>query len=199
LLICLPYLFYTFRVTGKPFYWGSYGGGVLYWMSTPYAGEYGDWKANRLDQLLATGNPVLIENHRELFEATARLDQVEWDAQLKRAALRNIRDNPFKYLRNGLANVGRLLFNYPYSYKPLTARVLFYSIPNGILLVLLGLSLRPAWAGRGRIPLEIWSLVLFVALAFGAHSLVAASARQARLLVPLIVLWLAVVASRRRS
>jgi len=196
LLICVPFLFYTFHVTGKPFYWGTYGGSALYWMSTPYEGEYGDWKANRLDQLLKSGRPALIENHRDLFEETAGLDQVEWDTRLKRAALRNIRDHPFKYLRNWFANVGRLLFNYPFSYEPLTARTLFYVLPNTILLVLLVFSIAPGWAGRGGVPLEIRALMLFVALAFATHSLVAVSARQALLLVPLIVLWITFAASR---
>src|SRR5262249_27283060 len=43
LAICLPYLLYTYSLTGKIFYWGNSGGLQLYSMSTPYQGEYGDW------------------------------------------------------------------------------------------------------------------------------------------------------------
>jgi 4-amino-4-deoxy-L-arabinose transferase-like glycosyltransferase len=39
LLTCLPYLFYTYSLTGKVFYWANSGGMSLYWMSTPYEGE----------------------------------------------------------------------------------------------------------------------------------------------------------------
>ena len=39
----VPYLIYTYNMTGKILYWGSSGGDSLYWMSTPYEGEYGNW------------------------------------------------------------------------------------------------------------------------------------------------------------
>ena len=41
----LPYLVYTYQLTGKIFYWSSFGGNNLYWMSTPYEREYGNWHA----------------------------------------------------------------------------------------------------------------------------------------------------------
>ncbi len=43
LIWCVPYLLMTYSLTGKPFYWGSSGGLSLYWMSTPYDTEMGDW------------------------------------------------------------------------------------------------------------------------------------------------------------
>ena len=42
----LPYLIYTYRLTNKLFYFGNSGGMSLYWMSTPYESEYGDWFGN---------------------------------------------------------------------------------------------------------------------------------------------------------
>jgi hypothetical protein len=39
----VPYLIYTYHLSGKIFYWSSFGGNNLYWMSSPYEGEYGDW------------------------------------------------------------------------------------------------------------------------------------------------------------
>ena len=41
--IVTPYLAYTYNLTGRVFYWGNSGGMNLYWMSTPYENEFGDW------------------------------------------------------------------------------------------------------------------------------------------------------------
>ena len=41
-----PYLIYTYHLTGRIFYWGTSGGNNLYWMSTPYKGEFGNWVAD---------------------------------------------------------------------------------------------------------------------------------------------------------
>ena len=62
LLMCSPYLVLTYSMTGRPFYWGSSGGLSLYWMSTPYAGEYGSWHSIRAAQT----NPELAR-HRAFF------------------------------------------------------------------------------------------------------------------------------------
>jgi 4-amino-4-deoxy-L-arabinose transferase-like glycosyltransferase len=40
--INLPYLYYSYNIT-KSFKWGAITGDNMYWMSTPYSGEYGDW------------------------------------------------------------------------------------------------------------------------------------------------------------
>ena len=62
LLWCAPYLFYMHSATGKVFYWATSVGSDLYWISTPYAGEYGSWFSS---------NQVRDRNelapHREFF------------------------------------------------------------------------------------------------------------------------------------
>jgi hypothetical protein len=53
----IPYLTYTFYHTGKIFYWSTYGGNNLYWLTSPYEGEYGDWLYfEELKQMTTTGN-----------------------------------------------------------------------------------------------------------------------------------------------
>ena len=42
-VVLSPYALYTWRLTGRVFYWANSGGTTLYWMSTPFEGEYGDW------------------------------------------------------------------------------------------------------------------------------------------------------------
>ena len=39
----VPYLIYTYHLTGRIYYLGTSGGNNLYWMSTPNQGEYGSW------------------------------------------------------------------------------------------------------------------------------------------------------------
>jgi hypothetical protein len=51
---------------------------------------------------------------------------LERDDAFKAQALRNIAAHPAKYLRNWLANVGRLLFSYPYSYTEQKTSTFFY-------------------------------------------------------------------------
>jgi len=42
-----PYLMYTYQLTGKVYYLGNSGGMSLYWMSSPYDNELGDWCHSR--------------------------------------------------------------------------------------------------------------------------------------------------------
>ena len=46
-----PWLAYTYRMTGKLLYWSSFGGNNLYWMSTPYENEYGDWIEDSFNEI----------------------------------------------------------------------------------------------------------------------------------------------------
>ena len=43
LALCVPYLSYTYRLTGKPFHWSSAWPNAFYWLSSPYPEEVGDW------------------------------------------------------------------------------------------------------------------------------------------------------------
>ena len=56
MLVNIPYLMYTYGLTGNLFYWGNSGGQSLYWMSTPYADEYGDWKGPLVRGTVDMGN-----------------------------------------------------------------------------------------------------------------------------------------------
>lgn len=68
LLICSPYLVYTYALTGKIFYWGNSGGLSLYWMSSPHPQEFGDWhNPQTLSEI-----PELETNHGALFREDER-------------------------------------------------------------------------------------------------------------------------------
>jgi hypothetical protein len=95
-----------------------------------------------------------------------------------------------------LANIGRLLFSYPFSYTPQKLSTFVYLVPNMFLVVLFVLLILPAWMARSVIPPELKSLVLVAGVAFCASSLVSGYHRQAQILVPIILLWIAYILTR---
>ena len=198
-LLCLPYLLYTYRLTGKMFYWGTSGGISLYYMSTPFEGEYGDWGPTfstrerwltyreELAGSRGEGSTKMAENHLPVFEEISKLpDIVKQDDAFKRVAIRNIKERPVKYFKNWLTNVGRLLFDYPYSYRTQTPRTYFYALPNMFIVVLAVISIVPLWVYRRSIPKELYALLAFAMIALGGTSLMSAQSRQFYVLTPII-------------
>jgi hypothetical protein len=154
-------------------------------MSTPYENELGDWHGDRNMKEIAQ----LSQHHKEIFRKLETLSYTERDDVLKAQAIRNIMQNPTKFLKNWLANIGRLLFNYPYSYTYQKLSTYFYIIPNMFLVVLFVLCIYPAILGRRLIPYEISSLLFFGLISFGGSSLLSAYNRQLWPLVPLFLLF----------
>ncbi len=191
LVWCLPYLLYTYSLTNKIFYWGTSGGSTLYWMSSPYSGDLGDWQANPDVEKLPD-----LERHREFFATLTGISEVEVDNKFKERALQNIVHNPKKYLLNWMANIGRLLFSYPFSYTQQKITTFFYLIPNMFVVVGFILSIYPAILKRKAIPYEMYVLLYFCFIAFGGTSLLSAYDRQFRPLVPILLLWIAFIYTR---
>lgn len=121
-LICIPYLFYTYSLTAKIFYWSDAGGSSLYSMSTPFEDEYGDWfpasenmgnESNSITTFFKKNN--LKENHREFIASLTDLNGVEKDLRLKKKAIDNIKTNKVKFLKNVIYNFGRITIRYPFT------------------------------------------------------------------------------------
>jgi 4-amino-4-deoxy-L-arabinose transferase-like glycosyltransferase len=198
LLLCVPWLGYTYSLTSKPFYWGNSGGSSLYWMTAP--GNLGDWHSGTevfiLPQLAAA---------RPLFRQLDRLKPVAQDERLQHVAFRNMRDDPLHYLANVGDNIGRLLFNVPYSFgqakAPLSVTrekdgALLYAIPNALLLGLVGIALVAGIRTRGRLPPEILPIAVLVLLGFAVHVPLAAYARFVIPLVPTVAFLVLATLSR---
>lgn len=133
LLITTPYLFYTYNLTGRIFYWGNSGGMSLYWMSTPYENEYGDWnredfeKQGKYDTIISE---LLKNNHQKNIREITKYEGVEKDDAYKRIAIKNIKEHPVKFIKNIIANFSRLMFGFPLTYnfqRPLL-KVFYFSI-----------------------------------------------------------------------
>lgn len=203
-----PYLLYTYQLTGKFFYWSNSGGLSLYWMSTPYQNELGDWygstflindttKYSELKDndyfnyiLLTARDSVMRANHGEFFKELQSLGPIKTDETLKRKAIKNIRNHPTKFIKNWIANVGRLFFHYPFSYRDQTINTFIVLIPSFILLLMFVFSTITAVKKWTFIPNELKILLLISLIYIGGSSLVSAYGRMFLPVIPVFLIWI---------
>jgi len=191
LLFCLPYLLYTYSITGKLFYWTNIGGLNIYWMSSPYPKEYGDYRPT---------HTVLTEDHlrhhKDFYQEMAELNYVERDALFKKRALSNIKQHPLKYCRNWVANLGRMWYDYPFTYKYQRPETLFFMVPGSFLLASLVLCSYPLWKRRKSIPRELAGLIWFAIIYLGGSTLIHTSIRYVLPIVPVLIILIFYTANR---
>jgi hypothetical protein len=114
------------------------------------------------------------------------------DDAFKNKALQNILQHPVKYLKNCMANAGRLFFGLPFSYSyPRLANMA--RIPPGAMVFFLCIfSIVSSIFYRGPYRAIFFSLVAFLILFLGATLVVSAYQRMLTVMVPLILLLSAV-------
>ena len=188
LLFCLPYLVYTYTLTGKIFYWSTNAGDVLYWMSTPYEGEYGDYPNDGRLWKLRTGPE---SPHYPVFLKLRKLSsEYERDNLEMEEAKKNIRNYPLKYIKNCGLNISRLIFNYPYSLDYQNPKTLAYTIPNSILLFLFLITLYPLFKLKNKISKNIYFIIFIYLTYLGGSSLVSGVGRYILVIIPFIAFHL---------
>jgi hypothetical protein len=189
---CVPWLTYTYELTHHLFYWGNSGGISLYWMSSPSAGQLGEWHATHT----VNTDPALA-GYRPFFHYVSSLGPLRADLELQHVALVQALGHPAKYLLNLLANAGRMFLGFPFSFKLSIAVVAGLTLFNGALLagiIAAGRSLRRT---RRRMPPETVPFLLFFGLGLVVHLLPTAEPRMVLPLLP-IPLWLIGLAFFRR-
>lgn len=197
-LLNIPYLLYTYQQTGKLLYWANSGGMSLYWASTPVEGEFGDWNDEHFtaycgyDTMQPCNAALFATHHQADYDSIYQLQGVARDEAFTHKALQNIRQHPVKYLKNCVANVGRLFFGLPFSYSyPRLANLA--RIPPGALVFFLCIfSIVSSIFYRGSHRTILHYLVVFLVLFLGATIVVAAYQRMLTVMVPLILLLSAV-------
>jgi hypothetical protein len=195
-IVVIPYLVYTYSLTGRVFYVGNSGGTTLYWMSNPVKGEYGDWFNENLepnwsvDGVQPGAEAALKRNHEQEISSIRSLTSVEKDDAFKRMALENIKAHPGAYFKNWLANICRLLFNFPYSYRKIGPGLLFNGLPH-LLMIIFAIPLL-LFVRKNRIqpPFFIRFLLLFVLIYFLGNTLLSAHIRMLYVVFPVIILAL---------
>ena len=170
---CTPYLLHTNALTGKAFHWADMGAYNLYWMSSPYPNDSGDW--HRIDEVFEV--PQLTP-HRDFFRTLRNTPFEHRSALLVQAAIENITEKPFKYIQNWVANLGRMAFNYPHDFTPLTNRTFFYILPNTVVILLFSSALVMVRKYRIEVPLELFVIVAVGILVLGGISLLHANPRM---------------------
>ena len=148
IVFCTPYLFYTYNLTSKIFYFSNAGGSSLYWMSQPTPFFKGDWNGgygyfqNNQNIATKTYNEFLKQYSWPIHKELEKLNWIEKDEALKKLAIKNIRENKFKFIKNWINNFGRLFFGYPFTFHTpnwqhilITFKQSFYIV--GLLIVYL--------------------------------------------------------------
>lgn len=184
-VFCLPWLLYTYSLTNKLFYWTNSGSMSVYTMSSPYPNELGDWEnSNELQQ-----NP----NHKVFMDSIAKLNSLQRDEAYKTAAIKNIKCHPKKYFSNWVANVGRLLFSYPYSNAEQTIKTYWTIIPNMFVIVIIVLTFTLSIGQYKKFPEGLILLFLFFLIYLFGSTLVSAYRRMFYVTMPFWVLFISYV------
>ncbi len=182
LVLCAPWLAYTAAETGRVLQWGNSGSLSLYWMSSPFASDRGDWQ-----QAHAVFTDPELAPHRPFFETLRDLPLPEQNARLERRALENIGQHPLKYAENVAANVSRMFFDAPYSSGGLRRGFLYFALSNTLLLAAALFSALALVRRRTSLPAPAAPFAIFALTAFSLHALVAAYPRMLMPIVPVVV------------
>jgi len=203
--VTVPYLVYTYHVTGKVFYWGNSGGMSLYWMSTPYNNEYGDWKLpelnnNQYPELFKSpeGAAMLKKNHLQEITEILKHDNVEQDVLFKQAAIRNIKAHPLKFATNYYYNSARMLFNFPYSYSYQDSAIVGNIIRGSLLLWVSLFCLVITAINWQQVVYPVKFALLITAVYLLLSGALSAYPRQLDVMVPVLLFWLATTVFKMR-
>jgi hypothetical protein len=205
LIVTLPWLIYTHSLTGRIFYWGNAGGTTMYWISNPNEGEYGEWfnaelqPNGSIDGNVPGAQEKLEANHRQITNEILQYKGVERDDAYKRKAFENIRNHPGKYVSNVLANMSRLLFNYPQSYRKFGIGTLLNALPNLLLVAAMLFLIKPTWRMRKQIPFFIKFLLMVSFIYFAGSSLISGTIRMFYILFPILACWLFYIQAAKRT
>jgi len=200
--VTMPYLAYTWHLTGKAFYWGDSGGMSLYWMSTPYDHEYGDWKLpnlsnNQYPELYKSAETVAIlkKNHSKEINAILKHNEVEQDALFKQAAIKNIKKHPGKFAQNYYYNWSRMLFNFPYSYSYQDGAIVGNIIRGSLILWAAVIGGVLTFINRRRLIFPVKFMLLITTIYLTLSGALSAYPRQLDIIVPVLLFCLGFVAA----
>ncbi len=196
--VTIPYLVYTWQLTGKAFYWGNSGGMSLYWMSTPFEGEYGDWKVPELtnNQYPAQYIPsaaavaVLKKYHSREMKFILEHNELQRDELFKQKALMNIKRHPLKFIDNYIDNFSRMLFNFPYSYS-LQDNAIVRNILTGSLILwgsIIGIII--TLVNRQQIIAPIKFILTLTGVYFALSGALSSYPRQLDVMAPVLLFWI---------
>jgi 4-amino-4-deoxy-L-arabinose transferase-like glycosyltransferase len=202
-IVTLPYLYYTWHLTGKILYWGNSGGMSLYWMSTPYDHEFGDWKLPELNNnqypILFKSKEVtaiLKKNHQTEIKFILKHNEVEQDELFKQAAIQNIKKHPLKFAQNYYYNFSRMLFNFPYSYSYQDGAIVGNIIRGSLILWATVISLVLTALNWRKVIYPVRFLLAIAAVYLILTGALSAYPRQLDVILPVLFFWMGFLAGQ---
>jgi 4-amino-4-deoxy-L-arabinose transferase-like glycosyltransferase len=189
-LVNVPYLFYTYSLTGNFLCWANNGGKSIYWMASPYKYELGDCVSPNLKvinnhEIVDFDSNYIYKNHSTEYHSILALPIGIQDIEFKKKAINLILRHPTKFIANWFCSVSRLLFNRPNTFSIQHNRgnpFFFIEIPSALFLgVLFFFSLDFI---NNKYPREISFLYLFGLVYFVISSLSYSSFRQFYVITP---------------
>ena len=200
----LPYIIYTYHLTNKIYYFGDSGGMSLYWMSSPFENEVGDWQHERelhannsadssiinSDTKTIPGwNNYLYINHYKDYQLLDNYVGVQRDDMYKKLAFNNIKTHPGKFVKNCISNAQRLFYSFPYSY---TLQRNNFRLPLTQFLVvgifICGLFSVINWR---KLPFPLRFLLILLLSYLCLTILVSTYTRMLTVVVPILLFWFA--------
>jgi len=169
-ILCLPYLIYTYSITGKILYWTNCSGLSLYTMTAPYSKDYGDWKPEE--------DMAVNPKYKDFIKTVINLPTVQKDQAYKKAAIANIKKYPAKYVMNCVANLGRLFFEYPHTDTLQSSGTFFFLAPNMFVFVFIIMALAISVFYLKKIPDEIIVVLVFIMVYLAGSTFVSAYCRM---------------------
>ena len=185
-MMTLPYLFHTYNLTGKFPYYSNAGGQCVYWLSTPYENEQGEWILASNDYFKKKPQ---YKNHNTFLSSINQLEPVQKDLSLKEKAFKNIKNNPKKFLKNYISNISRLFLNIPNSYTYQSFSFILLAIPNSFIFVFLCISTLLTILYRNKVSITIIVFALFSIIYLFGSSLLCAYSRMLFPILPFMFLW----------
>ena len=159
----------------------------LYWMSTPYPEENGDWHpfAN-----LESHDEEIVARHKTFLDSIKDLSPIEKDIILKKRALENITNYKLKYFKNWISNLGRIFFEYPHDSQKLYGKQLIYAFPNAIFFISFLITFFISVFSFRRIETPILILGLFTTVYLVGISFLSSYHRFLYPVYPITLVWI---------
>jgi hypothetical protein len=161
-------------------------------MTTPYEGEYGEWHGSEILDPANADRPI-VKNHLPELNEIWKLEGVARDEYYKEIAIRNIKANPVKYLRNCIANAGRMMFDAPLYFASPTDLFIFRILPTCVLIPFMFFAIAFVLLRWKTIPFGLQLAFLITLLYFSLAILVSAYNRHFYILVPSFLVFIAYV------
>lgn len=182
--VTIPYQLYTYILTGKFYYFANSGGSSLYFMTSSYSGEFGEWNNTTFTANCGIGEDVpcnaekFKQNHSKFFDYLKKLDPIKADEELRKKSIENIKAYPIKYLKNYINNFSRMFFNILNSYVYQREQTILRIIPNSFVFVFMVLGINYSLINYQKLTNSVLIIIIFVLSYLSIQLLVSAYPRH---------------------